>query len=574
MADRDSHLDDVLNAPEGPHIGALFDFDGTIIAGYSATAMLWEKIKRREMSAEELVETANVMAQYSMGNMGFSGLMSSASKLMKGVSEDSYFEFGEELYEKHIARKVYPESRALIEAHIAKGHTVAIVSSATIYQIEPTARDLNIEHVLCSQYEVENGEFTGEIIRPLCFGEGKVMAAEKLAKEMKLDLNKSYFYSDSYDDIELLEHVGKPRPLNPNSKLTEVAKERGWPLQKFDSRGQGKPVDYLRTIYATGSLIGSAVASLPIWALTGSQREAMNFSTGLFGDFATALTGCELDVHGEGNLWNARPCIFVFNHQSKADVMILAKLIRKDMGGVGKKEIRDTPIIGKLMELAGTVFIDRANAKSAIKAMEPLIEAIEVDRKSIVISPEGTRTLSPKLGPFKKGAFHMAMQAGVPIVPIVIHNAGDVAPKNEFVMRPAKVRVDVLPAVDTSQWSVKTIDSHVAEVRGMFLEALGQDEEEAALDALTSKAAKKSRPAKAVKETNSAAGAGATNPPAKKKPAARKKPVTRRKAAAAKSTATKKPAKKVAAKRAATNRTTKTKAVKKPATRKTGAAKS
>lgn len=572
MADRDSHLDDVLNAPEGSHIGALFDFDGTIIAGYSATAMLWEKIKRREMSAEELVETANVMAQYSMGNMGFSGLMSSASKLMKGVSEDSYFEFGEELYEKHIARKVYPESRALIEAHIAKGHTVAIVSSATIYQIEPTARDLNIEHVLCSQYEVENGEFTGEIIRPLCFGEGKVMAAEKLAKEMKLDLNKSYFYSDSYDDIELLEHVGKPRPLNPNSKLTEVAKERGWPLQKFDSRGQGKPVDYLRTIYATGSLIGSAVASLPIWALTGSQREAMNFSTGLFGDFATALTGCELDVHGEGNLWNARPCIFVFNHQSKADVMILAKLIRKDMGGVGKKEIRDTPIIGKLMELAGTVFIDRANAKSAIKAMEPLIEAIEVDRKSIVISPEGTRTLSPKLGPFKKGAFHMAMQAGVPIVPVVIHNAGDVAPKNEFVMRPAKVRVDVLPAVDTSQWSVKTIDSHVAEVRGMFLEALGQDEEEAALDALTSKAAKKSRPAKAVKETNPAARAGATNRTAKKKPAARKKSVTRRKTAA-KSTATKKPAKKVAAKRAATNRTTKTKAVKKPATRKTGAAK-
>lgn len=577
MADRESHLDDVLNAPEGPHIGALFDFDGTIIAGYSATAMLWEKIKRREMSAEELVETANVMAQYAMGNMGFSGLMSSASRLMKGVTEDSYFEFGEELYEKHIARKVYPESRALIDAHIAKGHTVAIVSSATIYQIEPTARDLNIEHVLCSQYEVENGEFTGEIVRPLCFGEGKVMAAEKLAKEMNLDLNKSYFYSDSYDDIELLEHVGKPRPLNPNSKLTEVAEERGWPLQKFDSRGQGKPVDYLRTIYATGSLIGSAVASLPIWALTGSQREAMNFSTGLFGDFATALTGCELEVHGEANLWNARPCIFVFNHQSKADVMILAKLIRKDMGGVGKKEIRDTPVIGKLMELAGTVFIDRANAKSAIKAMEPLIEAIQVDKKSIVISPEGTRTLSPKLGPFKKGAFHMAMQAGVPIVPIVIHNAGDVAPKNEFVMRPAKVRVDVLPAVDTSKWSVRTITSHVAEVRGMFLEALGQDDEEAALDALTSKAAKTSRPAKAVRETNPAVKASTTARTAKKKPVTRKKPVASLKTAVANSTARpaakKKPVKKLASKRAPARGTAKTKAGKKPATRKTGAAK-
>ncbi|PHR20908.1 MAG: HAD-IB family hydrolase [Sphingopyxis sp.] len=524
IADYQSHLQDVLDAPEGPHIAALFDFDGTIIAGYSATAMLWEKIKRREMTAEEVVETFNVMAQYSTGTMGFSGLMTGAAKFMKGITEDSYFEFGEELYEKHIARKVYPEARALIEAHRAKGHTIAIVSSATIYQIEPTARDLDIEHVLCSQYEVENGEFTGNIIRPLCFGEGKVMAAENLAAGHGLDLDQSYFYSDSYDDIELLERVGKPRPLNPNTKLREAAREHGWPLEKYESRGQGKPVDYVRTIYATGSLIGSAIASLPIWALTGSQREAMNFSTGLFGDIATALTGCELEVTGEENLWTSRPCIFVFNHQSKADVMILAKLIRRDMGGVAKKEVRDTPVIGKLMELAGTVFIDRANAGSAIKAMAPLIDAVKNDGKSIVIAPEGTRTLSPKLGPFKKGAFHMAIQAGVPMVPIVIHNAGDVAPKNEFLMRPAKVRIDVLPAVDTSQWSARSMNEHVAEVRGMFLEALGQAEEEDALDTLVNEP---KAPAKTTGGTRRTTKAGtASKRPATKKTAARKKPAS------------------------------------------------
>ena len=534
MTEYQSHLQDVLDAPKGPHIGALFDFDGTIIAGYSATSMLWEKIKRREMTAEQLVETINVMAQYSTGNMGFSGLMTGAAKFMKGVTEESYFEFGEELYEKYIARKVYPEARALIEAHRAKGHTIAIISSATIYQIEPTARDLDIEHVLCSQYEVENGEFTGDIIRPLCFGEGKVIAAENLAADFGLDLDNSYFYSDSYDDIELLERVGKPRPLNPNGKLREAAQKNDWPLEKYDSRGQGKPVDYVRTIYATGSLIGSAIASLPIWALTGSKREAMNFSTGLFGDLATALTGCELEVTGEENLWTSRPCIFVFNHQSKADVMILAKLIRKDMGGVAKKEVRDTPVIGKLMELAGTVFVDRANAGSAIKAMAPLIDAVKIDGKSIVIAPEGTRTLSPKLGPFKKGAFHMAIQAGVPMVPIVIHNAGDVAPKNEFLMRPAKVRVDILPAVDTSKWSIRTINKHVAEVRGLFLEALGQADEEEALAALVEedrplakKAANAKRPRKSKAVAEKTVAAKATGPkqtvPRK---AARKKAVT------------------------------------------------
>src|SRR3546814_11295267 len=123
--------------------------------------------------------------------------------------------------------------------------------------------------------------------------------------------------------------------------------------------------------------------------------------------------------------------------------MILAKLIRRDMGAVGKKEIRDIPILGKLMEWGGTVFVDRADGQSAIRAMEPLVDAIRKEGKSICIAPEGTRSLTPKLEPFKKGAFHLAMQPEVPIVPIVIHTATDVAPKNEVFIRPATVHVTV-----------------------------------------------------------------------------------------------------------------------------------
>ena len=512
------HLEEVLASEPGPHIAALFDFDGTIISGYSATAMLREKFQRREMSIEEIAETANVIAQHSLGNIGFSGLMTAAAKFMKGVDEESFIAFGEELYKKHIARKIYPEARAIIEAHQAKGHRVAIISSATIYQIEPTARDLGIADVKCSSYAIEDGVFTGDIVRPLCFGEGKVLAAEELAAEYGLDLDQSFFYSDSDDDIELLERVGKPRPLNPNLKLKAIAEDRGWPVQRFGSRGTPSWVDYTRTIYATGSLVGAFAAGLPIWALTRSQREAANFSIGLFGDFATAITGVELEVEDEKYLWSSRPCIFIFNHQSKADVMILAKLIRRDMGGVGKKEIKDIPILGKLMEWGGTVFVDRADGQSAIKAMEPLVDAIRIEGKSICIAPEGTRTLTPKLAPFKKGAFHLAMQAGVPIVPIVIHNATDVAPKNEFVMRPATVRVTVLPPVDTSTWSVETLNGHVRDVRNMFLRTLGQEEEVEAADVPpeakpSRKVAAKAEPAK-------------KTPPKKK--AAVKKPATKR----------------------------------------------
>ena len=77
--------------------------------------------------------------------------------------------------------------------------------------------------------------------------------------------------------------------------------------------------------------------------------------------------------------------------------------------------------------------------------------------------------------PFKKGAFHLAMQAGVPIVPIVIHNSGDVQPKGDFLYHSGTVHVDVLPPIDTSEWTVETLNEHVAEVRQMYLATLGQD---------------------------------------------------------------------------------------------------
>src|SRR3546814_16019289 len=122
------------------------------------------------------------------------------------------------------------------------------------------------------------------------------------------------------------------------------------PGHPFKRRGPPSRLDYKRNIYATGWLVGGFDAGLPSWALTRSQRGAVNFSMGLFGDFATAITGVELEVEDERHPWSSRPCVFIFNHQSKADVMILAKLIRRDMGGVGLKEVKDIHILGKLME--------------------------------------------------------------------------------------------------------------------------------------------------------------------------------------------------------------------------------
>ena len=529
-------LQDIEAAPRGPQIAAIFDFDGTIIAGYSATAFIREQVRRGDLSPRQLVEIVSAMTSFGLGNLGFSGLMAVNAQFMRGIAEDTYTEVGEQLYTRQIARLIYPESRALVEAHIARGHTVAIISSATPYQVAPAAADLGIANVLCSHLEVSDGKFTGSAVKPLCFGQGKVDAAENLAQQTGADLDRSFFYSDSQDDLLLLERVGQPRVLNPSNKLEKIARDRHWPIVRFGSRGRPTVSQYIRSVAATSSLVTSFVAGLPVYALTGSRRESQNFSFSLFADTASALIGLDLKVAGEQHLWSHRPAVFIFNHQSKADVIIIAKLLRRDIAGVGKKEIKtDTPILGKVLELGGVVFIDRANAASAIDSMTPLVDAMKIDGKSVVLAPEGTRTVSPRLAPFKKGAFHLAMQAGVPIVPIVIRNAGDVAPKGDFVYRSATVDVQVLPPIDTSTWRVADLATHVREVRNMFARALGQPEERAT--GSRKPAAKK--PAAKTKRATSAKKTKA-RPPARSKPA-KTKQAPRKAAAKAGATAGRKP---------------------------------
>ncbi|MEL7312342.1 MAG: HAD-IB family hydrolase [Pseudomonadota bacterium] len=469
----------ILDGKKGAEVAAIFDFDGTIIAGYSATVFMREQLKRGDFQVSDLTDIAAVMTRFGIGDIGFSAMMASAMQYLRDTPEADYQAFADEVFEKYIARLIYPETRALIEAHKSMGHTIAIVSSATPYQISAAASELGIEHCYSTQLEVVDGKFTGQVIRPTCFGPGKVQAAHDLCEKTGTDLSKSYFYSDSFDDIELLEAVRWPRVINPNRPLREVAQSRDWPIYSFRSRGRAKASEWVRSAAATGSLAASFVAGLPILALTRSRRKMQNFSLAMFTETASALIGMDLKIRGEANLWQQRPAVFVFNHQSKADLLVILKLLRQDVAGVGKKELRNMPIIGQVLELGGAVLIDRKNSRSAIEAMKPLVDVMQNEGKSVVIAPEGTRSVTGKLLPFKKGAFHLARQAGVPIVPVVIHNSMDVAPKGDFVFRPATVVVDVLKPISTKRWTAKNMARHVDEVRQLFLDTLGQGDTEA-----------------------------------------------------------------------------------------------
>ena len=439
-------LENIASAEQGPKTCAVFDFDGTIISGYSATAFLKDQIARGEISPADLVQLTQAATRFGLGSLGFSALMTVHAQYLAGRSESEYIANSERLFRRAIAKLIYPEARQLIEAHRAAGHSIAIISSATPYQVMPAAKDLGIEDVYATDLEVVDGQFTGGVIKPTCFGVGKVDAAQRFAEKQDSSLENCFFYSDSTDDIELLEAASRPVVLNGSRELRVIAREKGWSIADFSSRGNASTSQVVRSLAATGSLVGSFIMGLPLYALSGSSRDSVNFSISLFADTASALIGLDLDVRGREHLWKRRPAIFMFNHQSNADMLIMASLVRRDIVGVGKRELKNLPVIGPLMGASGVVFIDRSDRKAAIETMKPLVHAMQEEGKSLVIAPEGTRAPTRKLGAFKKGGFHVAIQSGIPIVPVVIHNSGDISPKGDRIFRSGTVQVDVLPA--------------------------------------------------------------------------------------------------------------------------------
>jgi len=462
---------EIERGPSGRHVAAFFDLDRTLLAGFSATAFIRDDMMTGRMSVRELAETLVAATRFQLGALGFSGFIASTVARMAGRSETEFEADAERVFRERLAGDIYPESRALVRAHLRKQHTVAVVSSATRYQIEPLARDFGIPHVLCTGLEVSDGRFTGGVVHPPCYGEGKAEAARTFAAAHDVDLAESFFYTDSDEDLPLLEIVGRPRPTNPSARLGEIAAKRGWPVRRFHSRGTPGALAMLRTALAVGSLAPAFALGLPAAILGGSWRRAVNVVISTWGELGTALAGVDLRVTGEEHLWSHRPAVFVFNHQSGIDMLLLCRLLRRDIVGVAKQEIRRNPIFGPVFALTGTVFIDRFHHDRAVAALAPAVETLR-QGISIVLAPEGTRSATPRPGRFKKGAFHLAMAAGVPIVPIVFRNALDALPKHGVVVRPTTVDVVVHPPIPTTDWTAARLDEEIAAIHRLYEETL------------------------------------------------------------------------------------------------------
>ncbi len=471
LAGYDDITREIDDGPAGPGVAAFFDLDRTLIAGFSVFPLVVDGVMTGRIGPTGLAMTSLAGLRFQLGQLGFSDFVTEAAGVLRGEREAAMIEVGERLYSERLAAEVYPEARAIVRAHRRRGHTMAVVSSATRYQIEPLARDLGIEHVLCTRLEVRDGCFTGGLDSEVCYGEGKLSAARRLAKTRGVDLAESFFYTDSDEDLPLLEHVGRPRPTNPNRRLATIAARRGWPSRTFHTRGLPSVTDVMRTMLSVASLGPSLLLGVPAGILEGSWRQVINLAATTWGELGTALAGIRLSVTGEEHLWSHRPAVFIFNHQSAIDVLILCKLLHRDFVAISKQEVRSNPIFGPAFALAGTVFIDRSDRTKAIEALRPAVEALR-EGLSIAIAPEGTRSSTGRLGRFKKGAFHIAMAGRRPIVPIVIRNALDALPKHGIIARPATVDVVVHPPIATDEWSPETLDHEIAGVEQLYRDTL------------------------------------------------------------------------------------------------------
>jgi HAD superfamily hydrolase (TIGR01490 family) len=472
MSGIEARIAEVEAGPRGRRIAAFFDFDGTLIDGYSALAMMQHRARRREMSPFEMARLMLVGLEAAVGRADFDQFMRVGVRAFRGRDSSDLDELGERLLRSVLGGALYPDAWRLVAAHQRRGHRVVIASSALPFQVEPLARELMIEDVLCTRLADVDGVLTGEIDGPILWGPGKAAAVKDFAARTRVDLTQSFAYGNGDEDVEFLSTVGRARPVNPSTELDRQAKRREWPVTSF-ARPAGRPglLDVTRTLGAYGGFAAAFGTGLGVGVLNRSRRDAANLMMSTGSDLALSMAGVRLNVTGEQYLWSHRPAVFIFNHQSMLDGFVIMKLLREDVTGVAKQEVAKQPLFGQFARFANMAFVDRGDSARAREALGPVVERLR-EGYSIAISPEGTRSATPRVGRFKKGAFHMAMQGGVPIVPIVIRNAGELLWRSSTFIRSGTVDVVVHRPIPVADWRVEELDERIANVRDLFVRTL------------------------------------------------------------------------------------------------------
>ena len=225
-------------------VAAFFDVDNTIIRGASAYHIARGLRRRGFFTRRDVIRFAWEQAKYLVfGETArqMNDVREEALSIIKGWSVAEMTSIAEDVYDEVLALRIFPGTKKILDRHLKKGHEVWLVTASPVEVGRMIARRLGATGALGTVAEHKRGHYTGALVGDLMHGENKAHAARLLAKERGLDLTHSYGYGDSLNDVPLLEAVGNPVAINPDTRLRRYAKRRGWDLRDFRGRqGNGR----------------------------------------------------------------------------------------------------------------------------------------------------------------------------------------------------------------------------------------------------------------------------------------------------------------------------------------------
>ena len=213
---------------------ALFDLDNTLLAGDSD--YLWGCfLASKGLVDKHIYEEANLRfyEDYKQGTLDIHEFLSFALTPLVENDANDLRAMREEFMEESIKPIMSTVGKAKIEQHRAKGDHLLIITATNSFVTGPIARAFGINDLIATEPEMENGQYTGKIDGIPCFQEGKITKLNSWLKNSGMDLQGSYFYSDSHNDLPLLEQVTYPVAIDPDEKLKILAEERKWPILSF-----------------------------------------------------------------------------------------------------------------------------------------------------------------------------------------------------------------------------------------------------------------------------------------------------------------------------------------------------
>ncbi|WP_111638356.1 HAD family hydrolase [Marinomonas shanghaiensis] len=210
---------------------AFFDLDNTLVAGDTAQAFA------EYMAANELptpIDFLDInrayMEDYDAGTLHLADYMRYTLSPLCGLDSDTVAAFIERFIQEVVVSMTLPKAHELIQKHKNAGDEVVIISATGIHLVAPIARYLGVKHALGVDIEIKNGRITGELTGVPTFREGKVTRALQWAQEQGYEMTDTYFYSDSHNDIPLLEKALYPVAVDPDPILTTMANAKNWPI--------------------------------------------------------------------------------------------------------------------------------------------------------------------------------------------------------------------------------------------------------------------------------------------------------------------------------------------------------